>query len=352
MDKVIVGITQGDINSISYEVIIKAFLDNRVIDHCIPVLYGSPKVAAYHRKALNINNFSFNNINNIDEANSKRANIIDVLDDEIKVELGKPTQSSGEAALKSLEAATADIMKGKFEILVTSPINKSNIQSKDFQFPGHTEYLQSKFRADEVLMLMVTDSLKVGVVTGHIPLREVAGSIDKEIIFNKLRLLNSSLIEDFAIRKPKIAVLGINPHAGDDGLIGEEEQTIILPAINQARENNIMAIGPFSADGLFGSGHYKRFDAILAMYHDQGLIAFKSLSFNDGVNFTAGLPIVRTSPAHGTAFDIVGENQANEESFRNALYLACDIYRNRIEHKNLLKNPVKKYHIEEAGKIE
>ncbi|MFH2141303.1 MAG: 4-hydroxythreonine-4-phosphate dehydrogenase PdxA [Bacteroidota bacterium] len=352
MNKIVVGITQGDINGISYEVIIKSFLDNRVIDHFTPVLYGSPKVAAYHRKALNITNFSFNNINNIEEANPKRANIIDVLDDEIKVEFGKPTRISGDAAFKSLEAATSDILKGKFEILVTSPINKSNIQCKDFDFPGHTEYLKSKFHVDDVLMIMVADYLKVGVVTGHIPLRDVASSINKEIILKKLNLLNASLIEDFAIRKPKIAVLGLNPHAGDDGLIGDEEINHIIPAINQARENGIMAIGPYSADGLFGSGQYKRFDAVLAMYHDQGLIAFKSLSFNDGVNYTAGLPIVRTSPAHGTAFDIVGENQANEESFRNALYIACDIFKNRIEHKNLLNNPVKKHQIEEAGKIE
>jgi len=341
-DKLIkVGITQGDINGVGYEVIIKTFLDIRMYEICTPIVYGSPKVASYHRKALNIDNFSFNTIKSAEEANSKRANLINCTDDSVRVELGHLTASGGEAAFRSLEKAVQDLKENKIDVLVTSPINKENIQSKQFSFPGHTEYLLSKFKSEEILMLMVSEKLKVGVVTGHVPIQRVPLYITIENILKKLRTLNKSLKEDFSIRKPRIAVLGLNPHAGDNGIIGTEEQNIIIPALQAAKEENINAIGPYPADSFFGTENFLHFDAILAMYHDQGLAPFKALVFNEGVNYTAGLPIVRTSPAHGTAFDIAGKNLASPDSFRKAIYLACDIYNNRNMHKELTKNQLK-----------
>jgi len=336
-----IGISQGDINGISYEVIIKSLMDNRIFELFTPILYGSSKIVAYHRKALNITNFSMNNIKSPADANHKRANIINCLDDDTRVELGKSTQIAGAASLRSLEKAIEGVKAGEIDILVTAPINKNNIQIKGFDFPGHTEYLKSKFEADEVLMLMVGEKLKVGVVTGHIPLKDVSSAITKDNILKKLRILNKSLIEDFAITNPKIAVLGLNPHAGDNGLIGKEEQEVIQPAIEDARNEDIMALGPYSADGLFGSDDYTKFDAVLAMYHDQGLAPFKALVFSKGVNYTAGLQVVRTSPAHGTAYDLAGKNKANPESFRQALYLAVDIYNNRKKYKEMTKDPLK-----------
>jgi 4-hydroxythreonine-4-phosphate dehydrogenase len=338
--KIKVGISQGDINGISYEVIIKTLLDNRIIEGCIPILYGSPKVAAYHRKALNISNFSFNAINKAEDANPKRANLINVLDDNIRVELGKSTEMAGEAAYISLERATEDLKSGAIDVLITGPINKKNIQSKDFNFAGHTEYLKYKFDTDEVLMLLISDTMKVGVVAGHVPVRKIADEITEEGILTKLNILNTSLIKDFGIRKPKIAVLGLNPHAGDNGLIGEEEIETIIPAIDKANENGILAMGPFPADGFFGSSNFKQFDGVLAMYHDQGLAPFKSFVFNNGVNYTAGLPVVRTSPDHGTAYELVGQGKASENSFRQALYLAIDVFRNREMFKDINSNPL------------
>lgn len=338
--KIKVGISQGDINGISYEVIIKTLLDNRIMESCIPILYGSPKVAAYHRKALNISNFSFNAINKAEEANPKRANLINVLDDNVRVELGKSTPMAGEAAFISLERATDDLKNGAIDVLVTGPINKNTIQSKDFNFPGHTEYLRTKFDSEEVLMLLVSEFMRVGVVAGHVPIREVPAMITRENIINKLMILNNSLMKDFGIRKPKIAVLGLNPHAGDDGLIGDEENEIIIPAIEEAESNGILAMGPFPADGFFGSNNFNQFDGILAMYHDQGLAPFKSLVFNNGINYTAGLPVVRTSPDHGTAYELVGLGKASPNSFRQALYLAIDIVKNRKMHTDLNSNPL------------
>jgi 4-hydroxythreonine-4-phosphate dehydrogenase len=338
--KIVVGITHGDINGIGYEIILKCLSDVKITEICTPIVYGSSKVASYHRKALNIENFSFNQIRNAGEANPKRANIINCTDEEVKVDPGKSTPESGKAAFDALQRAVSDLQKGEIDVLVTAPINKESIQSKDFNFPGHTEYLQEKWRSDDVLMFMVSDNMKVGVVTGHIPISQVAQSIKTNIILQKLRLINRSLIEDFGIRRPRIAVLGLNPHSGDNGLIGNEEQTEIIPALKTARDEKIMALGPYPADGFFSSGNYAKFDAILAMYHDQGLIPFKSLAFEDGVNFTAGLPIVRTSPAHGTAYDIADKNQASPDSFRKALYMACDIFRKRIEYRKLTANPL------------
>ena len=325
-DKIIIGITQGDINGISYEVIMKALADNRLFDFCIPVVYGSPKVAAYHRKALELENFTFNLIRTVDEAAAKKANLINCIDDSARVELGKSTRYAGEASLQALEIAVKDLADGKIDAVVTGPINKANIKSDRFNFNGHTEFFETRFKSDGVLMLMVNNLMRIGVVTSHVPLAKVNEYIVKDSVLNKLLILNKSLLTDFAIRKPRIAVLGLNPHAGDSGLIGDEEINEIIPAINAAHEEGIMAFGPFPADGFFGTGNYVRYDAILAMYHDQGLVPFKALTTEGGVNFTAGLPIVRTSPAHGTAYDIAGKNEASPDSFLKAIYMACDVY--------------------------
>ncbi len=341
--KIKVGITQGDINGIGYEIIFKALADNRILESFTPVIYGSSKVAAYHRKALNIANFSLNSIRTPDDAHPKRVNIINCLDDEVRVELGKSTTIAGDAAFKALELAVQDIKSGAIDVLVTAPINKKNIQSEKFNFPGHTEYLAQQAESDEVLMLMVSDYLKVGVVTGHMPLKDVTKYITIENIVEKLKILDSTLRIDFTIRKPRIAVLGLNPHAGDEGVLGNEEEEIIIPAIEKAKEAGIMALGPYAADGLFGSSQLKNFDAILAMYHDQGLAPFKALAFTNGVNYTAGLPFIRTSPDHGTAYDIAGMNKADKESFLNAIYLAVDAYKNRQENQKLAKNPLKNF---------
>lgn len=338
--KIRIGITQGDINGIGYEVIIKTLMDARILEICTPVIYGSPKVAAYHRKVLNIENFNIHTIQSINDIHDKRVNIINCVDEEIRVELGKSTVVAGEAAYLSLKAAVHDLKEGKIDALVTAPINKVNIQSDNFRFSGHTEYFQSVFATNDVLMFMVSDVLKIGVVAGHVPMSKLKDYITREKILSKLRILNSSLIKDFTIRRPKIAVLGFNPHAGDDGLLGDEELTDIIPAIREANKENILAFGPYPADGFFGSGAFKKFDAILAMYHDQGLIPFKTLIVDEGVNYTAGLPIIRTSPAHGTAYEITGKDEADFGSFRNALYLACDISKNRKQNREISRNPL------------
>jgi 4-hydroxythreonine-4-phosphate dehydrogenase len=342
----IAGISHGDINGIGYEVIIKALSDPMITEFCTPVVYGSPKVAAYHRKALNISNFSFNNIRSVEEAHPKKANMINCLDDNTRVELGKSTQHGGEAALISLERAMADIQSGKTDVLITAPIDKHNIQSENFHFSGHTEYLSSKARVDEVLMFMIGETMRIGIATGHVPLSKVSELITVDLIIKKLRLMDHSLKYDFAIRKPRIAVMGLNPHAGDNSLLGNEEEQVILPAIQQARKEGILAFGPFPCDGFFGAGSFTKFDGILAMYHDQGLTPFKAISFDSGVNFTAGLPFVRTSPVHGTAFQIAGKGEASENSFRQAIYLACDIVKNRQMYTEISKNPLKQQDIE------
>lgn len=343
---ILAGITQGDINGIGYEVIIKALNDPSINDICVPVVYGSPKVAAYHRKVLNINNFNFNNIRSAEEANPKKANMINCLGDDVRVELGKSTREGGEASLASLELAVDDLLKGKIDVLVTAPIDKHNMQSDKFSFRGHTDYLKAKLNADDVLMLMICESMKIGFVTEHLPLRDVAATITPQLISRKLKIMNQTLLQDFGIRRPRIAVLGLNPHAGDSGLLGNEENDIILPSITRANEEGIYAFGPYSADGLFGAGLFSKFDAILAMYHDQGLAPFKALAFNTGVNFTAGLSVIRTSPVHGTAFDITGKNEASENSMRNAIYTACDILRNRRTYAELSRNPLQPQKIE------
>lgn len=340
-EKIIVGISQGDINGIGLEVIIKTFLDPQMLEICTPVVFGSHKTASFHRKALNIEDFSFNQIKDISEINHKRANIINVYEDEPLVELGKQTETGGKYAFLSLEAAAYALAQKKVHVLVTAPINKENIQSPEFNFPGHTEYLDDKFGDGNSLMFLVSDTLRVAVATGHIPVTQVGQALSQEMILKKIQVLHKSLVQDFEVRRPKIAVLGLNPHAGDNGVIGNEEQTIINPAINKAREEGMLVYGPYPADGFFGNGTFKNFDAVLAMYHDQGLIPFKTIAFNSGVNFTAGLPVVRTSPDHGTAYDIAGKNQASEESFRKAVYTAIDIYKTRKEYDSITSNPLK-----------
>ncbi|SDC48652.1 4-hydroxythreonine-4-phosphate dehydrogenase PdxA [Williamwhitmania taraxaci] len=350
-ERVRVGITQGDINGIGYEVIIKALQDARINDFCTPIVYGSPKVAAYHRKAVNVESFIFNPVKDVDEANPRRSNLINVMDDNVRVDIGKSTPMGGQGSILSLEAAVADLKAGKIDVIVTAPINKNNVQTDTFHFPGHTEYFAKSFDCDDALMLMVSDVLKIGVVTGHIPLEKVSESITMEVILKKLTILNKTLIQDFGIRKPRIAVLGLNPHSGDNGLLGKEEIDVIIPALETARNKGILALGPYPADGFFGSEGFSKFDAVLAMYHDQGLIPFKSMVFDEGVNFTAGLPIIRTSPVHGTAYEIAGKDEANANSFRSAIYLACDLFNNRKLHKEISANPLKTSRMEtESGR--
>lgn len=341
IDNTIIGISHGDINSISYEVIIKSLSDSRLLELCSPVIYGSPKVAAYHRKAIDMEDVNFTTIRGPEEATSKRPNIINCINDDIRVELGKSTPQAGQASYAALKAAVQDLKDEKIEALITGPINKQNVQSDEFRYSGHTEYLKDVFNVDEVLMLMVSQYMKVGVVAGHIPIADLPAFITKERVLGKIRILNQSLQKDFNIGKPKIAVLGLNPHAGDDGLLGSEENEIIIPAMKEAKKHNTMVFGPFAADGFFGSGKFSKFDGILAMYHDQGLAPFKSISGDEGVNFTAGLPVIRTSPAHGTAYELAGKNEASFESFRNAVYLACDIIKNRRHYDEINANPLK-----------
>lgn len=346
-----VGITHGDINGIGYEVILKTLTDVRVAELCTPVIYGSAKIAAYHRKAMDLQPVNMNIIAQAEEAGMNRVNIINCVDDETKVELSQSTDVAGHAAFKSLEAAVTDLKRGVVDVLLTAPINKHNIQNADFHFPGHTEYLEEHFGGlgKKALMILLNDTLRVALVTGHIPLSQVASSIKAEDIIAKLRIFNQSLIQDFGIVKPRIAVLSLNPHAGDAGLLGSEEQDIIIPAMQEAEKRGVLSFGPYAADGFFGSQMYDKFDGVLAMYHDQGLAPFKTLAMDDGVNYTAGLSIVRTSPAHGTAYDIAGQNLASEESFRQALYVALDIYRNRLRYREATANPLRKQYFDKGG---
>lgn len=327
--KVVVGITHGDFNGIGYEIIIKTLMDPRMLEVCTPVVYGSSKIASYYRKALNINDFNFNLVKKAELASSKRQNIVNVTEQEVKIDIGESTEAAGKLALMALDMATADMKNNHIDVLVTAPINKKNIQSESFKFTGHTEYLAERFGASSFLMMMVANDLRIGFVTGHVPIKNVSETITEDLILRKLIVMNNSLIRDFGIDKPKIALLGLNPHSSDEGIIGNEETSVIIPAMKKAQAENILCFGPYPPDGFFGSFKHRQFDGVLAMYHDQGMIAFKIIAFHEGVNYTAGLPIVRTSPAHGVAYDITGQNVASEESFRNAVYLACDIFANR-----------------------
>ncbi len=316
-------------------------MDNRVLNYCIPVVYGSTKVASFHKKTLAPSDFTFNVVNSADQAQPKKANLINCWDEDVKVEPGQVTPEGGKYALLSLQRATDDLVAGKIDALVTAPINKHNIQSDAFKFAGHTEYIQDRAGSADSLMFLLGEDLRVGVVTGHIPVTEIAKNITKEKIVSKLKLMNESLKKDFWVQKPRIAVLGLNPHAGDNGLLGKEEQEIISPAIEAAGAEGVFAFGPYPADGFFATSAWLKFDAILAMYHDQGLIPFKHIAFHNGVNYTAGLPVVRTSPDHGTGYDIAGKNLASESSFREAIFTALQIVRNRREMDELTENPLK-----------
>ncbi len=338
-NKLKIGITQGDINGVGFEVILKALVDSHILEVCSPVIYGSTKAATYHKKMLDINSYTVSIARSIDEINPNKVSLVNVSNEEVKVELGQESVEVGRLAYTALEMATADLMAGKIDAIVTAPINKKTIQNESFNFPGHTEYFESKTE-DKSLMLLVSDNLRVALVSTHMPLGEVAKNVTQESVLDKIKLLNKSLVEDFAIIKPRIAVLSLNPQSGDGGLLGNEEKEYIAPAIAQANAEGMVCVGPLAADGFFGSGNFKKYDAVLAMYHDQGLAPFKSLSMDRGVNVTAGLPIVRTSPAHGTAYDIAGKNVADELSMREAIYLACSIARNRRNYAEMRKNPL------------
>jgi 4-hydroxythreonine-4-phosphate dehydrogenase len=339
--KIKVAITSGDPNGVGLETIMKVFSDPRMTDHLTPIIYAHPEVIKAHKKANNLEEFQYTSIHSAEEALPKKVNLINVWKDyKGTVTLGKPDKEAGAFALRSLEAAVGDIASNKVDVLVTAPIDKDTIQSPEFKFPGHTEYLAKVAGTEQVLMFLVSDTLRVGIVTGHLPLKEVAGSISKERIHAKLKLMHESLLRDFGIARPRIAVLGLNPHAGDNGLLGSEEKEIIAPAVREAYDKGLYVFGPYGADGFFGSGAYKQFDAVLAMYHDQGLAPFKALAFDQGVNYTAGLPIVRTSPDHGTAYDLAGKGIADEASMRAAMFLACDVFMKRREFKTLSAKPL------------
>ncbi len=336
-----VGITVGDINGVGLEVIIKTLRNQAVFANSIPIIYGSAKTTSYHKKAINNSDFNFFPIKTADDAKPKKINLINCWNEEVNIKIGEQNATGGKYALKSLESATNDLTANKIDVLVTAPINKDCVKAAGFEFPGHTEYLAHLSNSDEVLMLMVAGDLRVAVVTGHVPLKKVPELITKEMVEKKLRLFLKTLKNDFAIRKPRIAVLGLNPHAGDRGTLGDEEIEIINPVVKKLFDEGELVYGSYSSDGFFGSANLKNFDGILSMYHDQGLTGFKSISFDEGVNYTAGLPIVRTSPDHGTAFDIAGKGIASERSFRNAYYLAIEVHKTRLLQKDINANPLR-----------
>lgn len=335
-----IGITIGDINGVGPEVIIKALNDNRLFLDCTPVIYGAAKVFSFYKKALNESEFNYQTIKDASEIQTRKINLINVWNEEVELTPGTPTEASGKYAIQSLEKATQDLASGKIDVLITAPFSKEAVSKSGFSFTGHTEYLAEMSGVPEALMILVSHSLRVALVTVHVPIKEVASLLTKDKIIKKIADFEDSLKKDFALVKPKIAVLGLNPHAGENGKLGQEEKEIITPAIQASRAEGKHVFGPYAADGFFGSSARNQFDGVLAMYHDQGLAAFKAISFEDGVNFTASLPIVRTSPDHGTAYDIAGKNEANESSFRSAIYLALDVFKNRKFYKEINANPL------------
>lgn len=337
--KIKIGITQGDINGIGYEVLLKALTDPHITEVCTPIIYGSAKAAAYHKKTFAVDSYTISVARSADEVNLNKVNIINTSNEEPKVEFGTASEEAGMMAFTALERAVADLNAGKIAAIVTCPINKATIQNDDFKFAGHTEYLSNRCGGTS-LMIMCYEHLRVALVTNHLPITDVSKNITVENILTKLKILNDSLKRDFEIITPRIAVLGLNPHIGDNGLLGHEDTKIIAPAVKKANEEGIVCVGPLAADGLFGSGNYKKYDAVLAMYHDQGLAPFKALTMEHGVNFTAGLDIIRTSPSHGTGFDIAGKNIATPYSMRDAIYAAISIAKNRKKHKEMYANPL------------
>lgn len=340
MEKVKVGISIGDINGIGPEVVLKTFLDKRMLDVCTPVVYVNPEVLKFHSEQLELELPNLWTVKGDGKVDPQRINVVPCWDESLEVQFGQQTPSGGKAAFLSLQKAAQALASGEVDVLVTAPIHKKSIQSQGFSFPGHTEYLADMASA-QPLMLLVADDLRVGIVTGHIALKEVPSKITEQAILDKLEIMQKALKQDFGITKPKIAVLGLNPHAGESGAMGTEEIEIIGPAIEKARGQDILAMGPFPADGFFGVGMHAQYDGVLAMYHDQGLAPFKSMAFDLGVNYTAGLPIVRTSPDHGTGFAIAGKGEASEQSFRSSVYLACDVFKQRKAHKDMTANPLK-----------
>ncbi len=341
-----IGISIGDLNGIGPEVVMKTFSEPAMMNLCTPIIYASQKSMAWWRKQLKLDHFNFTNINAVEQAQRGHINVVNVWDEEINITPGKELPVTGQYAIKSLMAACKDLGEGKLAALVTAPISKKNVKSNEFPYNGHTDYLAKLFGKNESLMMMISDTLKVGLVTVHVPITEISKNLSVDKIYKKIELLYQSLQQDFALTAPKIAVLGLNPHAGEGGNIGTEEQQFIIPAIQKAKEKKMVVMGPFPADGFFGSGKTEQFDAVLAMYHDQGLIPFKALSFGNGTNYTAGLSITRTSPDHGTGFDIAGTNVASEDSFRTAVFHAIDISRNKAAYAEASANPLKRSVIE------
>lgn len=342
MSNITIGITCGDINGIGLEIILKAIAIQKAGHRYKTVVYGNTKVAAYHKNIISQDNIQFHTINVPSEAEVGRVNFINCWNDNVNITLGKPSDVSGQCARLALERAVKDFKSGAIDALVTAPINKKAMQMAEFPFIGHTEFITSEMGAKDSLMLMVSDNLRVGVATNHLPVKEVAAAITKEKLVRKIQIMNETLKVDFGIDKPVIAVLGLNPHAGDEGAIGKEDEAIVRPAVEDAKNKGILAFGPFPADGFFGSGQFNKFDGILAMYHDQGLVPFKVLAFGEGVNYTAGLASVRTSPDHGTAYDIAGKGEADPSSFIKALYLAADIVKNRNEYLDMRSNSLER----------
>lgn len=346
MNKIRVGITHGDTNGIGYEVILKTLEDNRLSDLCTVVIYGSAKAASFYRKAMELPQVQFNRIDSAADARDGAYNIVNVVGEDLKIEPGTASEAAGAAALAALEAAVADLRAGNIDVLVTAPIDKHSIQSPTFHFPGHTEYLQAALTPEgepeaKALMILCTEYLRVALVTAHLPIAEVPGALTKELIVDKIKDFDRSLRRDFGIQNPRIAVLSLNPHAGERGLLGKEEIDTIAPAIAETQAEKILAFGPYAADGFFGIENYRAFDGVLAMYHDQGLAPFKTIAMDRGVNFTAGLPYVRTSPDHGTGYDIAAKGQASPESMRSAIYMALDIFRNRARHEEAYRRPLR-----------
>ncbi|MCM1290818.1 MAG: 4-hydroxythreonine-4-phosphate dehydrogenase PdxA [Prevotella sp.] len=346
-----VGITHGDINGISYEILLKLFSDERITELCTPIIFGSAKLMAYFKKHCGIDNFHFNQIKNASEAQDGCVNLVNISNNEFKLDLGQATKEGGAAALLALEMAVESLKTGLIDVLVTSPINKHAIHGEEFNFSGHTEYLESRLAQndDKALMILFDGNLRVALVTTHLPISELHDNITKDSVLDTIKRLDQSLRRDFLIERPRIAILSLNPHNGDEGLIGDEEQTAIIPAIKEAVDEGIVCLGPYAADGFFGSESYRKYDGVVAMYHDQGLAPFKALSQSSGVNFTAGLPYVRTSPDHGTGYDIVGKNMADETSLRQAVYEAIDIYRNRNIYDKAVSNPLRKQYVERGA---
>ena len=339
--KIKIGITIGDVNGVGPEVIIKALSHPSILNHITPVIYGSTKALSYHKNIVKDANFPYVSVKDANNLAYNKINVINCWTEETTITVGQPTKESGRYALMAMERAVEDAKEGLLDAIVTAPINKHAMEMAGFKHVGHTEFLAESFDAAEVVMTMVSDSAIIAVATNHVPLKEVAGKLEKKKLIRKLKVLSKSLRTDFGMSRPTIGVLGLNPHAGDNGVIGTEEQDFIEPAIKEAKRNDVLVAGPYPADGFFGGSDFKKVDAILAMYHDQGLIPFKLMSFGDGVNFTAGLPIIRTSPDHGTAYGIAGQNKADAGSMRKALYLAKDLYNNRRLYAEA-KDPVKK----------